>query len=166
MYYFANLFSKPLDIFVRAFNKVGFKSIDYIDQRLSSISKSIFNGYYKISDEQVLTIGYTNWRSYLYQEENFKEWQKALFRFKNDVSHPATFVITEMSSTNKHDDSNYLIKKSKKAIEFAGFNTLDCTIRYKKFRPRSNWANKADGHPGKSEAKKIAKCVNNYLDLN
>ena len=163
---YANLLSKPLDIFVRAFNKIGFRSIDYIDQRLSSISKSIFNGHYKVSDEQILTLGYTNWRSYLYQEQNFEEWQKALFRFKNDVSHPATFVITETSSTNKQDDSNSLINKSKKAINSAGFNTLDCAIRYKKFRPRSAWATITDGHPGKSESEKIAKCVKYKLDLN
>ena len=112
---------------------------------------------------QILTFGYPNWRNYLYEERNFSVWEESLKIFANKTNHPVTFVITATSTDQKSDKSTRNISQVISAIKESGLDHIDCSIIYKGSRPRSEWANASDAHPGPNEVKHYATCAEKHL---
>ncbi len=159
----------PSRLFVQIARKFDLKSIDFLYQKSSYLFQNIFTAPYylgnnKENSNQVLTIGYSSWQRYLYKNENFSEWQDALATFSKNSYHPTTFVLTAISTKYKDDPTNNEINKVSKSMMDFGINFVNCTFYYDGIRPRSEWANPADAHPGINETEYFANCSKSYLN--
>ena len=149
-------------------NRLNIQSIDYIDQKSSSLFNTIFNSYYPLDGDmqdasQIIAFGYNNWQEYLYEDQNFYYWKDSLKSFANNANHSVTFVITATSTDLEVDKSAFHISNTISAIKESGLDLINCSIYYKGTRPRAEWANAADPHPGSGEAKHYASCVNDHM---
>ena len=136
--------------------KLNIQSIDYVFQ----MSRNFINPFlpnYLVLDalgrkKNVLILKNNGIIDYMYKKEYLKFWEEALILFKKNLKHNVSFVVT---STHKSKHLPKLIS----IFEKHDLNLVDCSIDYPEGRPRSNWANLGDAHPGEKENQYFAECM-------
>ena len=158
----------PLGFLLKATKYLGLMSLDFLDQKSAAVLEGLFRGHYRIggnvnSPAHILTVGYSNWKDYLYTRENILKWSEAVKHFWVSKSHPTTFVITEFYSAGVKDPSRGQVSQLISSLKKLDIQPVNCTKRYEGVRPRKEWANLADRHPGESETDFYSQCVQRHL---
>ena len=111
------------------------------------------NSEQEYKNKQVLALKPSGLDNYLYNDDYLNFYEEALLLFMKNKAHKISFVIT---ATHKPE----YLPKLYKIFEKNNIDFTDCTINYPEGRPRSEWANLADSHPGENENEIFVTCIN------
>ena len=111
--------------------------------------------------------GYKNWRNSLYKDDILGIWKDAVSVFQQRSVHPFAFVLTP-TDASQHSRPYY--EKLTRILDEMDIKYADCFPEVEALfgtglRPRSSWANSANGHPGAQLTKKYAECADSHLTM-
>lgn len=111
--------------------------------------------------------GYTNWRNRLFKDDILNIWKDAVSVFQERSAHPFAFVLTP-TDASQHSRPNF--DKLTRILDEMDIKYADCFPEVEALfgtglRPRSAWANPANGHPGAQLTQKYAECADSHLTM-
>ncbi len=130
--------------------KENFLVYDYVDQILGNVVNSMVKSTGSMNEGGIVSYGYSKWEDRLYESDVFSIWMGAVGEFNRISKHKYGFLITPTDVSSR---SIVMNEKMTSALDFYRinyFNTLPTLtpLINGDIRPRSMWANLADGHPG------------------
>lgn len=143
------------------------KAYLYVEQVTSNIITQYFESQGSIDHPPIISYGYANWEERLYQEDVYSLWLDAILAFNKSATHPTHFLLTPTTVSTRQEKMFSQIDDSFRA---AGLNYTNAypelpTLFPNGFRPREDWANLADGHPGTRQTDLYSEIAKKITDI-
>jgi hypothetical protein len=123
----------------------------YIKQVTENLISATLSSKGDLATGEIKNWGYGNWEKRLYEDDVYSKWISAIIEFKKIAKHPHCFLLTPTDiSTRQEEIFNKISMTFKKlnVYHFNSFKNLQNTFT-EGYRPRNEWANISDPHPGK-----------------
>ena len=149
-------------------NKLGIPKLVYFRKHLYSyqyveaLVKALLDSYTpsvgSLKQPPIVSYGYRNWELRLWQKDTFEAYKESLNTFAKETKHNFGFLSTPTSNS---EDQKEIFAKVKRFMDGAGYihvptmDDLDALFDGK-LRPRNEWANLGDAHPGKKQSELYA----------
>jgi hypothetical protein len=150
----ANFIGIPKLVFFRKY----LVSYQYFDQIFKASLDRFSQSHGSLTSPPIVTYGFTNWENRLYESDIFDNWVEALKLFNKTSKHNLGFLLTPTSNSSAHNKIFSEIEDVMKKNNFifqATSSELD-NLFDNKLRPRTEWANLGDSHPGISQSNLFA----------
>jgi hypothetical protein len=127
--------------------------VKYFDGLISNYLNSITKSSGDMGNLPIVTYGYYNWEKRLYENDVFDFWKDILLTFQGYSKHKVAYLLTP---TDNSEQQKIIFKqieaffKDNDFIYLNTFNAIDKAFNYQ-LRPRIQWANLANGHPGQMQ---------------
>lgn len=123
---------------------------EYVNQVTKNTFTPLFQGSGSMSNPPIRSYGYRNWVDRFYEADVYDIWVSAISEFVEKAATKPCFVFTPttVSTRDKLIWNQVDTSFSKLGVEYVNTYPALENIFTLGFRPRSDWANLADGHPG------------------
>ena len=134
-------------------------SYDYISQLFATIITPLIKTRGSLSNPPIWAPGYPEWRNRLYKNDVYSLWENVLSDFNKISNHSYGFILTPTAGIESEKELWSKIDKTISQLGVPYINLYGATFKafQGKIRPRKNWANMADAHPGDMQTSLYAK---------
>ena len=134
-------------------------SYDYTSQLFAAIITPLIKTKGSLSDPPIWAPGYPEWRNRLYKNDVYSLWENVLSDFNKISNHSYGFVLTPTAGIESEKELWTKVDKTISQLDVPYVNLHEITFKtfQGKIRPRKNWANMADAHPGDVQTSLYAK---------
>lgn len=125
-------------------------SYQYVEQIIIALFDRYSPSHGSLNSSPIVAYGYRNWELRLFESDVFNTWVQALSLFNKTAKHNLGFLLTPTSNSNSQDVMFSQIENAMRDNNFifqTTSNELDNLFK-NKLRPRNQWANSGDAHPG------------------
>lgn len=140
------------------FGKVGYLigqlsySLSSIDQIISATLNAQIKSSGTITNQPIISWGYANWEQRLYLDDVYSIWEEAVKCFYNESNHNTAFLLTPTTVSSTQEAIFSQIEASLLHLGIPHRNLYPAMKSLLgEFRPRGDWANPANGHPGQRQ---------------
>lgn len=128
-------------------------SYDYVNQITKNLLDARTPTRGSLAQPPVIAYGYSHWERRLYEDDIYSIWESALTDMAAYSRHKLGFVLTPTSNSPQDEMIWNKIDATMAAKGLAYVNPYGelAGLFHSQPRPRSAWANPADGHPGDAQ---------------
>lgn len=125
-------------------------AFDYIDQFVKNYLAAKAPTTGSLEHPPIISYSYDSWTKRIYEDDIYRLWESAIVDFAAIARHPFGFLLTPNETTKEERLRWTRVEQTMLKYNLIFENTFDEqeTIFGRAPRPRSYWANPADGHPG------------------
>jgi hypothetical protein len=124
--------------------------LKYFDGLISNYLNTKTKSSGSMENLPIVTYGYYNWEKRLYDKDVFDFWKNILLTFQKYSKHKTAYLLTPTDNSVQQkiifQQIEYFFKENN-FIYLNTFDAIDKAFNYQ-LRPRTQWANLANGHPG------------------